>query len=904
MLERISLAGQWRFAFDMKAAGINYCGGWYTRKLTETLILPGSAVGNKKGIFNTMEDVDNIGEPYSYVGVAWYQRDIDIPQDYAGKSIALILPRTCCTMVWVDNVFIGESDAAQSPQVYNLSAAAFPGRRQLTIRVDNTPQRPANYTLGRMRNGIDGDIRLEIRDSVYIKNVLVRPEVRRNRARVEVTVGNMTGIPVRGLLEFRTRCEAAGHVIRDKAIDMLVEGTEKLLWLELYMGEDFHSWDEFTPNLYDLNVLLNASNGLGSYRDSESLRFGMRSFESRDKQIWCNDNMVFLRGDLAHIANMYSLDYCRQVVREYRDYGINHLRFHTHTPSEELFTAADEAGMYIQVELSCRGVVPYPNEDVFDPLLEPTLIKQGKRILTAFANHPSFVMLSLGNEIEGNYQLLARVVAALRKADSSRLYAQGSNNNLNDVFPLEGDDFFISNKALHRGPLIVRGSAAYADYPPGPVQNEDYPSTRRNLSEGALFHSVPIIAHEVGQYETSPNFDDLDAYPEGEKPKNLLIFKRLMEERGLIDREKDFFAASGQLCVLCYKEDLELTYRTSGFSGFQILALNDCLGQGSSLVGIRNHKGRDKGIVTKEIWRGFCNDRVALILMDKYTYHCNEVLELEPCIVNFGNGSLNGIPVHIDLIDMDGKILERKTITADIPQGVRCFLGVLSFTLPDCSTGTQFRLVVHLEGLDVANRYSVWVFPHVSPAPDTAVVTDLNEAALERLNRGEALILMPDHISKVRSVEGSFASNFWSFTMFSNISLDRGHEVDPGTLGILANTESSLFKEFPTEKGSDWQWWQPLRNSRPVILEGFPKELDPIVSVIDNPMRCSRLALIFEARVGKGRLLFSAIDFYHIDRIRPESVALFEAIKHYVASDAFRPTVELKAEDIKGLLEA
>jgi hypothetical protein len=904
MLERVSLAGQWRFAFDMKAAGINFCGGWYARKLTETLILPGSVVSNKKGIFNTMEDIDNIGEPYSYVGAAWYQRDIDIPQGYAGKNVILILPRTCCTMVWVDDVFIGESDAVQSPQAYNLSAAAFPGRHQLTIRVDNTPRRPLNYFTGRARNGIEGDIRLEIRDPVYIKNVMVRPETRRNRARVEVTVGNRTGIPVRGLLEFRARCEAAGHIIRDKAIDMLVEGPEKLLWLELYMGEDFRPWDEFTPNLYNLDIFLSSSNGLGSYKDFESLRFGMRSFESHDKQIWCNNNAVFLRGDLPHIADMYSLEYCRRVLREYREYGINHLRFHTHTPSEELLTAADEVGIYVQAELSCWFVVPYPEEALFDALLEPTLIKQGKRILSAFANHPSFVMLSLGNEIEGDYQVLARVVAALRQTDPSRLYAQGSNNNLNDVFPLEGDDFFISNKALHRGPLTVRGSAAYADYPPGPIQNEDYPSTRRDLSEGASLHNVPIIAHELGQYETSPNFDDLDAYPEGEKPRNLLIFKRIMEERGLIDREKDFFAASGQLCVLCYKEDLELSYRTAGFSGFQILALNDCLGQGSSLVGIRNHKGLDKGIIAKKVWRGFCNDRVALILMDKYTYRCNGIMELEPCIVNFGNGPLNEIPVHIDLIDMKDKILERRTVIADIPQGDRHSLGILQFTLPDYPAGTQLRLVIHLEGMDVSNSYSVWVFPPVSPVPNTAVVATLDESALARLNRGEALILMPDHISKVCSVEGSFASNFWSFTMFSNISLDRGHEVDPGTLGILVDTKSSLFKEFPTGKGSDWQWWQPLRNSRPVILNDFPQELNPVVSVIDNPMRCNRLALIFEARIGKGRILFSAIDFYHIDKIRPESIALFEAIKRYVASDAFRPNVDLKVEDIKSLLES
>jgi hypothetical protein len=902
-MNTIGLSGEWRFAFDIKGTGLNYCGGWFERTLSETVVLPGSAVGNKKGIYNTMEDVDNRGDPWGYVGPAWYQKDFEIPPEAEDKNAVLILPRTCHTMVWVDETAIGESDCFQAPQVYELGRTAFPGKHRLTIRVDNSRRRPENYAPGRIPNGIVGDIRIEIRDSVYIKSVKVTPDLKRKRARIDLVLGNNAGIPVQGLLEYRTECKKAEASLRDKAMEFLIEKEEKAFWVEIFMGENFLTWDEFVPNLYDLEVRLLGKSRLGEYEDERSVQFGMRSLESHNKAIWCNGNAVYLRGDLSHIPQSAPLEKCRQLMKEYREWGINHLRFHTHTPSEEVLQAADEAGVYLQLELACRGNIAYPESPDFEPLLEPSLIKQGKRILEAFANHPSFVMLTLGNEISGDYKQLERVVAALREADPSRLYAQGSNNNLDDVFPLDGDDFFISNKAKNRGPLIVRGSASYADYPCGPIQNEDYPSTRRDLSEGAALHSVAILAHESGQYETTPNFDDLDEFPEDSKPRNLLIFKRTMEQKGLISKEKDFFKASGRLCVICYKEDLELTYRTPGFVGFQILSLNDALGQGSSLVGIRNVHGKDKSIVTKEAWRGFCEARVALLLMDGYTYRPGDTLCAEPLIVNFGQGPLNGATVVVELLDGE-KVLQKITRTADLPQGARTRIDPVSFKLPRCETGKEFTLKVSIEGHNVKNSYSVWAFPEITQKTgDSGVAKALDKKTKEKLEAGESVLLMPGHLSKNYSIEGSFASNFWSFTMFRRMSLRKGLDVDPGTLGILVDTASPLFKYFPSDSASNWQWWQPLRNSRPVILDEFPKGLEPIVSVIDNPMRCARLALFFEAKVGRGKVLFSTFDWFHINTPKPESEALYEALKRYVSSGDFKPRATISLEDLKKLTE-
>jgi hypothetical protein len=86
-----------------------------------------------------------------------------------------------------------------------------------------------------------------------------------------------------------------------------------------------------------------------------------------------------------------------------------------------------------------------------------------------------------------------------------------------------------------------------------------------------------------------------------------------------------------------------------------------------------------------------------------------------------------------------------------------------------------------------------------------------------------------------------------------------------------------------------------------MILDDLPTDLHPIVQVIDDWFTNRKLGLVFEARVGKGKLLVSSIDLVRDDN--PVSRQLLASLQHYVASENFHPTVELKAEQLRGLME-
>ena len=504
--------------------------------------------------------------------------------------------------------------------------------------------------------------------------------------------------------------------------------------------------------------------------------------------------------------------------------------------------------------------------------------------------------------------MLGRVVAHLRKTDPSRLYAQGTNNNLNDPFPLEGDDFFISNKA-RAGHKMMRGSCAHADYPLGKIQNEELPDTWRGFEDSLDGYEMPVIGHELGQYETSPNFDDLMGFPSDAQPRNLTLFKQTMEAKGLLDKEKEFFAASGKLSALCYREDIEMYYRTPGMGGFQLLALRDCLGQGSSLVGILNYHGKPKGNISVEEWRMFCNDRVMLLRMPGYIYRCGERLHARVDIANFGDGDMPGGQAYVRIRKTalpeentaEVQLLAEELLAeADVKQGDRAALGWIDITLPQLEKAAQLTVEIGIEKYGLKNCYPIWVYPEEKKCEaDILVKQEMDETILKALENGAKVLYVPKNIPAAYAVEGFFAGNFWSYDMFANMSLERGVPVMPGTLGICAKAKHPALSGFPTESGSNWQWWRLNMESSPVILDGLPEDLDPIVSVIDNPMRCCRLGLIFEVCVGRGKLLIASIDLLSMCDKHPEAMCMYNSLIEYMETEEFRPSVELRPEQIK-----
>ena len=73
-----------------------------------------------------------------------------------------------------------------------------------------------------------------------------------------------------------------------------------------------------------------------------------------------------------------------------------------------------------------------------------------------------------------------------------------------------------------------------------------------------------------------------------------------------------------------------------------------------------------------------------------------------------------------------------------------------------------------------------------------------------------------------------------------------------------------------------------------MILDALPQGFRPLVQVVDGFDRNHKLGLVFEARVGKGRLLVCSIDLPSL-QAHPEARQLLASLQRYLAGAAGVP---------------
>ena len=894
MPARLSLAGEWRFQLDPDGRGVQ--DEWFQRSLADTVHLPGTTDENHKGYKNTKRETHRLSRVFSYVGPAWYQRDVLIPEDWQGKRISLFLERSKETSVWIDDQFRGTHNSLSTPHVYEIPSAITPGRHVLTIRVDNAlkihigdPHAVSDHTQTNW-NGIVGKIELRATDPVWIKDMQVYPDVEANTARFLFTIGNATGQPVDGTIAFDATIwnGRQSHSVFSGSVAFASSAPESTVEANCALGEDVLLWDEFSPTLYRLSASLSATAGRNHYADSKEVDFGVRKFHTRGTRFANNNRTVFLRGKMD--ACVYPLtgyapmdmDEWARIFEIAQSYGINHYRFHTWCPPEAAFAAADQLGFFLQPELpnwTARGFG--------DPAHYDYMLAETDRILGTYGNHPSFVMFTLGNELPKGRDLMARLVQHCKREDSRHLYAEGSNNFWATPSLAPGDEFWT---AMMIGPWekLIRGS--FHLHTKGHINNQP-PSTMVDYREAIAGIPVPVVSHEIGQFSVYPDFREIAKYTGVLRARNLEMFRESLGVKHMLDRADDFQRASGKLAVICYKEEIEAALRTPGFGGFHLMDIQDFPGQGAALVGILDAFMDSKGLVTPETYREFCSSTVPLIRMGKYTWTVDETLHADAQVAHFGAGDLRKVAPMWSIRDEKGHELSSGRLAAvDIPQGTLTDLGRISVPLADVPAPAKLTFALQLRGTGLVNHYDIWVYPsHVDlNPPDGVLVSHIwNQNTRNALVVGKRVLLMETDDSLRQSVPGAFQPDFCNFLLFGK------KYAPPGTQGLLCDPEHPALARFPTDSHSNWQWWDLVKNSRPIILDDTPPTFRPLVQVIDNPARNHKLGIVFEAKVNDGRLLVCSVDLRTDLHRRPVARQLLYSLLAYMASDLFRPPHEL-----------
>jgi hypothetical protein len=496
-------------------------------------------------------------------------------------------------------------------------------------------------------------------------------------------------------------------------------------------------------------------------------------------------------------------------------------------------------------------------------------------------------MMAYGNEPGGKNQdrFLEDLINSWKSTDKRRVYTSGAGW---PILPANEFHNVPEPRIQHWGEGL------------NSIINARPPQTTFDYRDVISAYDVPFVAHEIGQWCVYPDFREIGKYTGVLKATNFEIFRETLEENHMGDQAEAFLMASGKLQALCYKADIEAALRTPGFAGFQLLQLHDFPGQGTALVGVLNPFFESKGYIAPDEFRRFCNRTVPLARMEKRVYRNDEIFQAGIEMAHFGESAMIHPEITCSVSDTGGNILyETSFKREEIPVGNATPIGSVELDLQQVSTPRKLILEARVAETEIANSWDFWVYPSgITPDPGPVIITrELDPRSLAHLKDGGSVLLLTH--GNVREDKGAgvaigFSSIFW------NTAWTMGQA--PHTLGILCDPGHPVFREFPTEYHSNWQWWDPVSNSEVMILDEFPADLKPLIQPIDTWFENRRLALVFEAATGGGKLLVCSIDLSKDIEERPVSEQLLYAVLQYMNSPAFNPDVSIEPDRIRSLL--
>lgn len=923
--QQMDLSGSWDFQIDSLDKGVN--GKWFNHRLKDRIKLPGSMTTNGKGDEVTVNTpwtgniIDrswftsdeyaryrqpgNIKVPFwlqpekYYKGAAWYQKTIKVPGSWNNKYIQLFIERSHWeTTVWVDDVEIGMENSLGTPQLFEIGSKLQPGTHRLTIRVDN---RIKNIRMGNDAhsvsdhtqtnwNGMVGELSLRARPEVFIADVQLYPDVKNKSVLTKVQIKNTSG--TRKVISLALAAiPGKSGVMKSMPLTREITLSEKEETIEITypIGNNPLLWNEFHPDLYEMQVTLKEQGNT----DRQHISFGMRDFKAKGTQFAVNDTLTFLRGTL-DCASFPKTGYPPTDVATWiknfktiKAYGLNHIRFHSWCPPEAAFTAADKLGIFLQVECSAWASGAGDNTAVIGDgfLLDKYVYEESEKMVKAYGNHPSFVMMTYGNEPGGKNltKFLVDFVNYWKTKDARRVYTTAAGWPVNDA----------SDYHNTPDPRIQGWGQGLSS-----IINKEAPKTDYDWTNIISKWKRPVVSHEIGQWCVYPNFREIKKYDGILKPKNFEIFRDKLQENGLLPLADSFLMASGKLQALCYKADIEAALRTPGFAGFQLLGLNDFPGQGTALVGVLDPFWEPKPYITATGFSQFCAPVVLLARLPKMIYTNNEALVVPLEMANFSNAPIKNALITWTIESENGTPLFNgsfKKEMIEIGNGVK--LGTIRQVLGAIKKAQ--RLVLKAKIGDRTNTWDIFVYPAVLPeTPDGVLLTQTLDAnAIKMLNEGGSVLLTLKKGSVKPEMGGNikagFSSIFWN-TAWTN-------KQPPTTLGILCNPKHPALADFPTQYHSNWQWWDAMSHSSVMQLKALTKELNPIVRVIDDWVTARSLGLIFECRVGNGKLLVSGIDLLTDQEKRPEARQLRYSLEKYMNGTQFRPAQTIELAQIQQL---
>ncbi|MFA9396714.1 MAG: discoidin domain-containing protein [Clostridiaceae bacterium] len=896
-MKSINLIGNWLYELDKNECGIEE--EWFKRTLSNAgFSIPGTTAENNIGnpvIIEkklTKQAIECLRQEKQYIGVAWYQTTFVLDDIESFESISLFLERIMFeSQLWIDNAFVGKQDSLSTPHCFDITKFVELGKKhKLTIRINNKDiynigPYPSAYTdqTQTIWNGIVGRAELQISETNEIKNLIIGTDYNKREIKLKFDLKNSYKDDLDGVISVTIVKDNV--VLQSNNQNIKIEKNQITVEITLNLNNTIELWDEICPNLYNLNIHISGINKDKQIDITCSKNIGFSQMHIEGNVLKVNGIQRFLRGNID--CCIYPLtgyppmnkESWEKVLLCTKNYGLNHVRFHSWCPPEIAFEVADELGIYLQIEgpVWMDSWTEYPVGKYDDHYTY--LPEEARRIIEEYSWHPSFCMFSNGNELNGDFKLLEDIIIKLKKINPYLIYTLSTNW---DREVSSEDDVFIAQSA---GGIGVRGQYFLDDMVYG---------TTLNYDKGISSRNIPVISHEVGQYVVYPNINEIPKYTGVLKPVNLEVIRDDLEKKGLLKYVEKYVQCSGELSKFLYKAEIEAALRTKDMAGIQLLGLNDFPGQSTATIGLLDSFFESKGIVTPGEFRSFCNKSVPLIVMPKFIYSSNEDFLAEVQIAHYGLEPMKNITIQVDIENAQGSGIFRKVFKiSEVEVGLfkdKIFINEKVFV--GMQGRNRCKVNIKILHTDIENNWDIWVYEEETKEVKIPnLYHEFSNEAINKLENGEIVVIVPNSNKMKYPGASTYFPVFWSPVHFAS--------KDP--CGISIDNEHPFFKKyFPCRYYGDYEWKVLLENATSIYID-YLNEFEPLTMLIPNFYNNHKYTNLLEAKVSNGKVIICCIDI-ESHRDKHLEIAYFKKALHdYINSKEFNPSQQLTVENIKEL---
>ena len=305
----------------------------------------------------------------------------------------------------------------------------------------------------------------------------------------------------------------------------------------------------------------------------------------------------------------------------------------------------------------------------------------------------------------------------------------------------------------------------------------------------------------------------------------------------------------------------------------------------------------EKGYISASEFHKFCSATVPLIRTSKFVYPNNESFSATAEIAHFGAAPILNAQPHWRLLNNKGAVVAEGTLPKrDIPIGNCIALGSIDIPLARFTTAQKLKIEVSIAGTEALNDWEIWVYPRTLPEvkSDVYLCETIDAEAEQTLKKGgKVLLLAAGKVEYGKEVSQQFTPVFWNTSWFKMRA--------PHTTGVLIQSQHPAFTDFPTDFWGNIQWWELINRQQCMQLTDFPENFRPIVQPIDTWFLNRKLGMLFEANVGKGKIMVTSMDLSSDPDTRIVARQLRYSLIKYMNSKQFMPTQKLELNDIKNI---